>query len=102
MRLRGVLMMAVLAVSVACFRCPTGFAQDPARAVFLAEDGALVVAGWAGHAACIVDCASGATSRVWIASACQRVVLPWPVRGRLCVLIDQASYVINDRDAMWD
>ncbi|MFM8279702.1 MAG: hypothetical protein ACKN9R_05100 [Candidatus Limnocylindrus sp.] len=77
-------------------------AQDPARAAFLAEDGALMVTSWAGHAARIVDCATGTTSQVLIAIARQCVVMPWRVRGQASVLIDQATFLIDDRDPVWD
>ncbi|MFM8980726.1 MAG: hypothetical protein ACKOSS_09745 [Planctomycetia bacterium] len=95
-----ILAIVVAVTSGGAFRAAQAAPSE--RGVSLAGNGVLVVTGWAGRPAAIVDFTTGATTRVWIASDVQCVALPWPVIGSLGVLIDQTAYVVNDRDAMWD
>lgn len=75
---------------------------DHHRGVSMSAAQVLHFAGWAGHVAGVLEVGSGRCALCSIAAQHQDVVLPWAVRGPVIVSVGNVTYVLGERDAMWD
>lgn len=58
--------------------------------------------GWAGHQAVLVDAATGRVHSEWIGAPTEQVCLPWSAPGLILVTIGNVTYLLSERDALWD